>query len=172
MFRINKRKFSYIIIGALLLSLLYITSSESGIDLIRKNVEYKTLTESADSTETPIENKDSSTIMIIPHTLFEKWYNQKAFVIIDARDQWDYAEGHIKGAVNIPEYSFEPDSLAKFDISLRDTIVIYCSASDCDISKRLANQLKILEFKNLFVYEDGYENWLNNDLPIERSDNE
>lgn len=161
--KINIRNLLYIIFGSMLMALLYNSFSAIGIDLVGNKKEYKTLNSA---------KKDSTVneISLITPALFYSWYETKSIKIIDARDQWDFAEGHIKGAINIPEYSFEKNNISDFEIMPDDSLVIYCSANDCDISKRLAEELLLLKFKNLFVFEEGYEYWIKARLPTEKSE--
>ena len=95
-------------------------------------------------------------------------YNQGNAVFIDARDQWEYGEGHIKGAINIPEFSFTVDEPKIKNIDKNGILVIYCSGDECETSKRLANELMKLGFKNTFIFLGGYDLWASSELPIER----
>ena len=60
---------------------------------------------------------------------------------IDARDDFDYNEGHIFKAINIPFYAFEENEEKLNGISKDEAIVTYCNGSDCDLSVLLGNKL-------------------------------
>jgi len=47
------------------------------------------------------------------------------FVIVDVRDQSEYAEGHIPGAINIPVATFSSRSE---ELDKEKTIIVYCNA--------------------------------------------
>ncbi len=53
---------------------------------------------------------------------------------IDAREDIDYNEGHISNAINIYFYSFEENEDKLNGISKDESIVTYCSGTDCDLS--------------------------------------
>ncbi len=91
-------------------------------------------------------------------------------VFIDARDQWDYSEGHIPGAINIPEFSFDPESQVVQQLDKDVVYVVYCDGDDCDISKRLSKELLKLSFSNLYVYVGGFREWIENSKPVEASE--
>ena len=47
------------------------------------------------------------------------------FIVVDVRDKSEYAEGHIRGAINIPVASF---SLQSGKLDKNKTIIVYCNA--------------------------------------------
>lgn len=98
--------------------------------------------------------------------LFEK--NQALFV--DARDQWEFAEGHIKGAYNLPSYIFE-EEFPKFSSTPKDKlIIIYCDDLECGMSKQLAVELVRKGYRKVFVYTDGWQFWIQNNFPVEKGE--
>ena len=90
-------------------------------------------------------------------------------LFIDARDETSYRKGHVTGAVNI--FGDEPDQHFEFLAPLpRDTlIVIYCNGPDCHLGRALAEFMKVLEFSNLYLYDDGWEGWQKAKMPEEQS---
>lgn len=87
--------------------------------------------------------------------------------VIDARDPEEYHEGHITGAVNIPEEHFSehldrlpPDKSAK--------IVFYCDGITCDISTYAAQRALALGYANILVYAGGITEWKEKGLPVEK----
>src|SRR5690554_781746 len=71
--------------------------------------------------------------LIEAYTLYE---NGATF--IDARDMWEYGEGHILGAVNFPYIEFEPDHEMISQLNKEDKLVIYCDNTECGLSTKLA----------------------------------
>lgn len=76
-------------------------------------------------------NKQESTTALItyeqitPEEAKKIMDTQKAYVIIDARTEAEFAEGHIEGAILIPEYEIEQK--AEQEISDKDTLIlVYC----------------------------------------------
>jgi rhodanese-related sulfurtransferase len=83
--------------------------------------------------------------------------NQTA-VIIDARGSADFANGHVRGAVNMPagrkeahvgqlSQSVAPDQL----------IIIYCSGPHCDSGDMVYESLVPQGFTNMRVFKPGWE---------------
>ena len=65
-----------------------------------------------------------------------------AALFIDAREDWEYAEGHIPGAINLPyeQAITDPDRLEKIDQGGKP-IVTYCGGGSCEISISVAWEL-------------------------------
>ncbi|HIB58412.1 MAG TPA: rhodanese-like domain-containing protein, partial [Candidatus Marinimicrobia bacterium] len=75
---------------------------------------------------------------------------------IDARDEEEFAEGHIKGAILAPS---TPELVQLFP-DRSSPIVTYCSGGDCDVSMELAEQLMFdWEYERIFVYLGGWPEW-------------
>jgi rhodanese-related sulfurtransferase len=97
-------------------------------------------------------------------------FNNNSAIFIDARDQWEYSDGHISGAINIPEYNFSVDEKIIKTISRDALIVVYCDGDDCDTSKRLANELTKLGFEKCYIFLGGFYEWKEASLPVEKGD--
>jgi len=87
---------------------------------------------------------------------------------IDARSQEEFAEGHIKEAVNIPFYGSENYLDVINGLNKNDIIVTYCSGADCDISILSGNELFEMGFKRVYVFIDGYDEWTKNNYPTSK----
>ena len=80
------------------------------------------------------------------------------FILVDVRDESEYVEGHIPGAVNIPVASFSVQS-GKLDKD--KTIIVYCNGGGR--SNRVYGKLMKLGYKKLYQIlfadwkEAGYE---------------
>jgi rhodanese-related sulfurtransferase len=96
--------------------------------------------------------------------LFEK----DAAIFLDARPQYQYAEGHIQGALCIPWQ--EVDRFFMEITSLLEpsrTIITYCDGETCDLSHELALFLKEMGFEDVRVLVNGWTVWLQAGLPIQ-----
>jgi len=93
-------------------------------------------------------------------------YNNGA-VFLDARDNLDFKEGHIKGAVSLPYYEFDNYKNALDKISKKDLIVTYCAGTDCDLSIMLGRQLLSLGYQNVYIFFGGWNDWINDGYPVE-----
>ncbi|RKY90928.1 MAG: hypothetical protein DRQ13_12020 [Ignavibacteriae bacterium] len=85
---------------------------------------------------------------------------------IDAREEFDYQEGYIHKAINIPFYAFEENEYKLNNINKDETIITYCSGTDCDLSVLLGNKLAEMGFKKVFVFFGGWLDWVEADYPI------
>lgn len=77
-------------------------------------------------------------------------------IVVDVRSLQEYEEGHICGAINIPEYEIN----FKIDKSLPNKdkeIVIYCSSGIR--SKNAYKKLIKLGYKNVYNLYGGLENY-------------
>lgn len=95
-----------------------------------------------------------------------KLYNQNV-VFIDARERNDFAAGHIRGAINIPYYSFEEFKFLLKNIAKDKPVVTYCGGTDCDLSIILGNQLFKLGYKQVYIFFGGWNQWKENNYPVE-----
>ena len=89
-------------------------------------------------------------------------------LFIDARDKWEFAEGHIAGAINIPEYSFENSNPELKNIPKNAALITYCGGDDCEMSTKLAENLFILGYKKVFIFFGGWNEWLKAGYPVEK----
>ena len=83
-------------------------------------------------------------------------------ILLDARSETAFAQGHIAGAINLPLPDFTADRLAEVLGADKDRpVYIYCNNNFADdrppvVTKRLELALNIPTFINLVGY--GYEN--------------
>ena len=92
-------------------------------------------------------------------------------IFLDARDPFEYEEGHIKGAVNLPfdwmeEYWEDVRPLLNPD----KEIIAYCGGIDCELSLFLARDLKYQGFEKSYIFFRGWQIWNEAGLPVEISE--
>jgi rhodanese-related sulfurtransferase len=98
--------------------------------------------------------------------------------LIDARVASEYAEGHIKGAVNVPYREKSAKSVAfdanqdQFDLAKLPTdkgaaIVVYCNGPECWKSYKASVAAVKGGYTNIHWYRDGFPDWKSHGLPIE-----
>lgn len=91
--------------------------------------------------------------------------NQRDAVVIDIRDQADFARGHIANAKNLPAKVMD-ERKAEID-KLKDTPVIV----SCDTGMRAgasAEKLKALGIKEVFILQGGLNAWREAGLPVSK----
>jgi len=96
------------------------------------------------------------------------FYENRLGTIVDARSAAEYNEGHLPSAVLCFVYeldSYLPGllSAAVFDKPL----MVYCIGEDCEDSRFLAEQLRELGYRLIYIYLGGYDGWLQAGLPVE-----
>lgn len=91
-------------------------------------------------------------------TAYEEYPPEWNFVLIDSRPPAKYQEGHIDGAINIPDADFE-----KLQHLLPQNkempLYFYCGGLDCKLSPNSAKKAMKLGYKNVFVYQEGEPFW-------------
>lgn len=160
-YKLNIKALLIILGASIILSVIYNYFSADGIGWIRKPLLVKTV-------ENISEGDDDNLLLGLDLANALALYNQGNATFIDARDQWEYGEGHIKGAINIPEYSFSSSDPRLTELDKNGLFVIYCSGDECETSKRLANEFEKLGYQNTFIFLGGFDLWESSDLPIER----
>lgn len=84
---------------------------------------------------------------------------------LDARRASVFAEGHVRGAWNLPvwEAALE-EAIIRFEAAAkpqgRQALVLYCDGGDCEDSHLLARTLFQLGYRNLLIYRDGFLDWV------------
>ena len=73
-------------------------------------------------------------------------------IIIDVRSPQEYREGHIKGAISIPEYQIKKD-IQKYVQNKNKLIVLYCSTGHR--SQRAQRILENMGYTNVFNIYGG-----------------
>ncbi len=99
------------------------------------------------------------------------FFNTPGVLFVDARDEWDYNEGHIRGAVNIP---FETDDETILENFMAETpkdqpLVVYCNGADCDLSLYLGRTLAAEGFTGVNIFFGGWTDWQLQELPFGKS---
>jgi rhodanese-related sulfurtransferase len=156
----------------------------NGLDLIRQEKVLVWETDSllsvpeSDSTHSDSASESNSNSISTDNIILESLDKPKAIKLdyafklynngvkfIDARSPEEYAEGHIKDAINIPFYGSENYLDVVNKLNKNDILVTYCSSADCDISILSGNELFEMGFKRIYVFVGGYDEWTKNNYP-------
>ena len=91
-------------------------------------------------------------------------------IFIDAREEFEYDEGHILGAINLPfEYWDDYWEDVEPELDPDQEIVAYCGGLDCELSLFAARELRTLGYEKAYTFFGGWQRWLDAGLPTERS---
>jgi rhodanese-related sulfurtransferase len=84
----------------------------------------------------------------------------RGVLFVDARDPEEYAEAHIKGALNLPVRHLDVYyPRAKEQMAEDMEIVVYCASPECNASLYLAEELVGLKYEGIEVMVGGWEEW-------------
>lgn len=97
---------------------------------------------------------------------FDKYRTGKA-LFLDARSEEAYAKGHIRGALSLPDQSFDErfDEVAR-QLEECEVIVAYCDGAECPLGRSLAEKLIALGFHNAHYLENGWSRWREAGHPV------
>ena len=115
----------------------------------------------------PAEETVSGAETISPSRALELHRTGEA-LFVDARPEAYYAAGHIRGAENFPDSTFDRwiDRFLE-TVSPDRTIVVYCSDPICPLARELTQKLAFAGFENLRYFPGGWEAWKRTDYPAE-----
>ena len=98
------------------------------------------------------------------HELRELMQESAHLVVINVLPAEMYEDCHITGSINIPVEQLS-ESVQDWN---RDTkIVVYCAHEQCDASNKAYHTLADLGFNNIYAFESGMREWLQEGLPVE-----
>jgi rhodanese-related sulfurtransferase len=91
-------------------------------------------------------------------------------IFIDAREPFEFEEGHIKDAISFPfDHWDDYWEGVKARLIPKNKIVVYCGGLDCELSVFSARELKAQGFPNSYIFFGGWLSWNEAGLPIEGS---
>lgn len=89
-------------------------------------------------------------------------------ILIDARSEHPYEEGHIPGAINVPYESFiDYWDYLQAEVPMDANIIVYCTSYDCDLGESLARELLLAGYENIIQYRGGWDEWSEAGFPTE-----
>jgi rhodanese-related sulfurtransferase len=90
-------------------------------------------------------------------------------LFLDSRHEFDFNEGHIKGAINIPVDKFEEQRSKLASVDQDHLIIVYCDGADCNSSFEMGGKLFTAGFHNVRIFFSGWQDWQGNNYPTENS---
>lgn len=118
--------------------------------------------------EVPVTHKPFDRPIAIKLSRAYQLFNQGT-IFIDSRSKEEFDEGHIKNAINIPFYDSEKYENILNKISTDKIIVTYCSSKECDTSILHGDELFEKGYKRVYIFQGGWDDWLQAGYPIESS---
>ncbi|MCP4583410.1 MAG: rhodanese-like domain-containing protein [candidate division Zixibacteria bacterium] len=116
--------------------------------------------------EVPPSYYEEMDTLLTMHQAFTLWNDGAIF--IDTREPYEFEEGHIPGALNLPfeewdDYWGDIEPLLKTD----DEIICYCGGLDCELSLFAARELITIGYPKAYIFFGGIHKWVGADLPLE-----
>ena len=88
-------------------------------------------------------------------------------VLLEALPERYYLDSHLPGALHLPHDQVA--ALAPALLKDKDAeIVVYCANINCQNSHIAAHELTKLGYRNVAVYAEGKQDWINAGLPVEK----
>lgn len=84
-------------------------------------------------------------------------YIKQGAIIIDVRSPQEYKEGHIDGAICIPDYRII-NQIEKIIKNKNELIVVYCQSGKR--SEKVQKKLNLIGYKNVYNVYGGVSNYL------------
>ena len=98
----------------------------------------------------------------------QKYVHDSAAIFIDARKPFEYIQGHIGNARNIPLDKFAQHTRELLALQKHTLLVCYCDGRGCSASIELAAKIASLGFRNVKIYYDGWQEWTSASMPVEK----
>jgi rhodanese-related sulfurtransferase len=102
---------------------------------------------------------DAAGVSLTVKEAYARWLQGTA-LFLDARAPADFDVGHIAGALNLPARSFaEHISVIAPLLTPASPMIVYCDGLECDLSHRVAGELRHLGYTNLYWVVNGWTEW-------------
>jgi rhodanese-related sulfurtransferase len=95
-------------------------------------------------------------------------FDSGSAVFVDARHEFDFNLGHIKGALNVPLKGYETMKSVLSEIPKERLIIAYCDGAECNSSIELSVKLMKDGYKNVRIFFGGWREWVDANLPTEK----
>lgn len=157
LFQRSIREATWILLAAGVLGFSYTATFKKGL-----------FSNNAKAVETP-SGESNAPLPIIDVAAARNLFESGAALFIDARHEFDFKLGHIKGAVNLPLKDFEARKSTLAFFPKNKTIVTYCDGAECNSSIALAAKLFAEGFMDVRIFFGGWNEWNAHQLPTEKS---
>ncbi|MCX6142904.1 MAG: rhodanese-like domain-containing protein [Ignavibacteriales bacterium] len=97
------------------------------------------------------------------------YFNSGKALFIDARHDFDYKLGHIRGAINIPLSIYQTKKAVLDTIPKNRLIVAYCDGAECNSSIEVSVKLAKEGYTDVKIFFGGWREWMESNLPIDKS---
>lgn len=117
-----------------------------------------------ETSKTTIEEQGPVKAKAINYSQVKKLMADPSIMILDARNEHEFAEGHLPNSRNIFALEFERYIPELIGMNKDIRIIVYCGGGQCELSHELSNNLIGLGFKKIYIYLGGWEDWKKNGM--------
>jgi rhodanese-related sulfurtransferase len=96
------------------------------------------------------------------------YFDSGKALFIDARHEFDYNLGHIKGAISIPLNVYQTKKSVLDTIPKNRLLVAYCDGAECNSSIELSVKLAKEGYTDVKIFFGGWREWTESNLPIDK----
>jgi rhodanese-related sulfurtransferase len=108
----------------------------------------------------------ATTIPLIRAAEAHELWKKDSTLFVDVRTAAEYDQGHIAGAIFLPEEEFEERfPTLKARLERAQAIVVYCKSEDCGKSLWTAIRLRSAGLIQTRIYPAGWYDWKRHELP-------
>ena len=98
----------------------------------------------------------------------QRYFEAGTALFLDARHEFDYQLGHIRGAINIPLRMYETRKTALDTIPKDRLLIAYCDGANCNSSIELSAKLAIDGYTGVKIFFGGWQEWTAANLPVDK----
>lgn len=117
-----------------------------------------------ETSKTTIEEQGPVKAKAVNYSQVKKLMADPSVMILDARNEHEFAEGHLPNSRNIFALEFEQYIPELIGMNKDIRIIVYCGGGQCELSHELSNNLIGLGFKKIYIYLGGWEDWKKNGM--------
>jgi rhodanese-related sulfurtransferase len=111
---------------------------------------------------------DVATPSMINRDEAKRYFDSGSAVFVDARHDFDFKLGHIKGAINVPLKDYDGAKGILSSVPKDRMIIAYCDGAECNSSIELSVKLMKEGYKDVKIFFGGWREWTEANLPIEK----
>ena len=109
-------------------------------------------------------------ITLIDATKAHEFLDDGETIFVDTRDDAEYSEGHVRGALSLPDSNKEERFPSVQPLLAEEgRIILYCSGPECEMAEKTAYLLVQLGYRSLMIMSDGFPAWQKAGYPVEGS---
>ncbi len=107
----------------------------------------------------PLSSSAPQSIVITAEELNKMMADGADFILIDARYEQMFKDGHIPGAISIPADKVNAESLAEHTEDMNRKLIFYCADTTCPASRIGAAKAIGAGYKYVYEFPGGIAEW-------------